>query len=55
MKISEVVATLQQHMEQFGDIDVRIWDDFHGDWDLGICMDVYGGERSHLPPFVGVG
>lgn len=27
MKISEVIATLQQRMEEFGDIDVRVYED----------------------------
>ena len=27
MKISELIALLEQRKEEFGDVDVRVWDD----------------------------
>ena len=65
MKISELVAILEQRKEQYGDTDVRIWDSRQSEYcdaiEVGedVCTLATWGEyvREFFPinPMIGVG
>lgn len=54
MKISEVIATLQQRMEEFGDVDVRIWEANWSSWDDDILISSDPYLKTGHSPFIGV-
>lgn len=59
MKISELIALLDQRKEEYGDVDVRVWDDDEMRMSPNIMVNDflsdYGGYgNGRVPHYVGI-
>lgn len=59
MKISELIALLEQRKEEYGDVDVRVWDDeecyMNPNISVNDFLSDYGGYgNGRVPHYVGI-
>lgn len=58
MKISELIALLEQRKEEYGDVDVRVWDDdmccMSSNISVNDFLSVYGYGRGRVDHYIGI-